>query len=113
MKAQIVNDLLTKGLLEMGAKTVPEKNFCGTNSYDVITLYGVLTVTLHPPSQTRGKKATYSCFGRFEDFAKAKGHIPCNPYTGKYNWCVFAKDFTPDRFAASILGDIRGMLDIT
>ena len=112
MKAQIINNLLTKGLLEMGAKTVPEKNFCGTNSYDVTTLYGLLTVTLDK-QPTRGKKATYSCFGRFADHAKAKDHVPCNPYTGKYNWCVFAKDFTPERFAASILGDIRGMLDIT
>ena len=108
MKAQIVNDLIIKGLLEMGATPAPAKDFGYPGHYDILTRYGLLTVCLHQATPTRGKRATYGCFGCF---ANPKDNPYCSPYTGKYNWCVFAKDFTPERFAECVLRDMRMMLD--
>ena len=107
MKAQIVKDLILKGLIEMGATPAPENNFGSAVHYALMTRYGLFTIGLHEPKPMRGQKAIYSCYGRFEN---SKDNPRCSPYSGKYNWHQFAKDLTPESFAEFVLQDIRSML---
>lgn len=111
MKAQIVNDLISKGLLEMGAKAAPEKDFGYPGHYTLLTRYGLLTVSVHEPAPMRGNRAVFSCFSCFAEFRENNPYI--TNYCYKHNWHQFAKDFTPESFAELVLSDIRKLLDFT
>lgn len=104
MKAKKANDKIRRGLLNLGAKQIPSFNEC---KFTIETKYGELTVTLSTPV---ARDKIFSCYSRFTNVDEAKKHTNCNPFSGKWNWCVWAKDFTPESFAEIVIKDISRIL---
>ena len=110
MNSKKANELIVKGLKELNAN--PIKNGEQTRWY-IRTIYGMLSVCLSESNFCRGKNGVMSCFSRFEQPELAKDHLDCNPYSGKWNWCRWAKDFTNESFADMVINDIKKILPKT
>jgi hypothetical protein len=98
------NKLIISGLLEMGAKQVPDPNF---SVFSIKTKYGELKVTIAEPIS---RSIVMACYSKFTDIDKAKDFVDCNPYSGKWNWTVFAIDYEIEAFANKVLSDIKAIL---
>jgi len=111
-KQKEANELITKGLLELGAVKVEGKSYPYV-WYEIETKGGKLTVHCSSDSlYTRETRmTTISCYSMFDNLIKAKETgMNCNPWCGKHNWCQWSQDFTAQSFADHVLNDIKRML---
>ena len=103
MKTEKANKLIRTGLFSLGAKKI----YADLYHFAIQTKYGELKISL---SNSFPRSKILSCYSRFSDVEKAKMYVDCNPYSGKWNWCVETKDYTPESFADLVLSSIRSIL---
>lgn len=73
-------DHMSKFFIANGAKRI-ESNIENKNSFEVNTLYGLLTVNIYNECSL-----LFSILSKFNDVDRAKACTNCNPYSGKYNF---------------------------
>lgn len=104
---------LAKGLLELGATKTSDKGM-NWDVYSLNTKVGILRVTIINygyPRSSRSKNAVLSVFTQFDDPELAKTKIDCSFWSGKWNFHVFAKDWTSGKaFAEYVLNRIKEIL---
>ena len=105
MKTEKANKLIVKGLLNMGAIVSIKEPFFST--FLLQTKCGELKVILDTP---RPRSKILACYSIFKDVEKAKKEVNCNPYSGKWNFCVFSKDYTAEAFAELVICSIKPIL---
>ena len=101
---------LAKGMLALGATHSSDKGM-NWDVYSLNTKVGVLRVTIINygyPRSCRCKNSVLTVFTKFDNPELAKTKVDCNPFTGKWNFHVFAKDWTSGKaFAEYVLDRIR------
>lgn len=98
---------IIKGLERLGINATPTTTF--GYEYEVQTKYGSLLV--RPEAQENSRTArVYSCYCRFQDVDKAKDHVDCNPYSGKWNFHHWVTDASPEHLALQIILKIKRLL---
>jgi len=64
-----------------------ESNYYLSNGYEINTRLGKLYIKIdNEPS------SVFTVFARFEDVEKASKMLPCNPYSGKYNFHSYNRE---------------------
>lgn len=64
-----------------------ESDYYLSNGYEINTELGKFYLKLD-----QDLSSVYTIFGRFEDAKKASKMLPCNPYTGKYNFHTYNRE---------------------
>jgi len=99
---------LHDGLKKIGLKEKNELDKFPFTMYPhhLKTKYGELLIHIDADKDSR-KSKTYTCYTRFVDIKKAKEHVDCNPFSGKWNFHYLVEDDTPEDTAEYILNVIR------
>ena len=101
---------MQKGLKKLN---VSENNTNLTSIYpqSLETKYGVLLVHVDGDQKDCAKSKVYTCYTRFEDVDRAKEHVGCNPFTGKWNFHEHVKGNIPEQIAQSFIRRIKYVIN--
>lgn len=105
-KTEKLNKLVEKGLMEMGASKIEDSTHPGAH-FVLITKVGALQLFPGMVYKDMKREKTLGYYSRFDNQDEAKKLVDCNPYSGKWNWCIFASDMSVEDFAAKILSDVK------
>ena len=104
-----LENTMVKGLLELGA--VPIEALYDWKSFSINTKAGILKITLIPSKKKIARNAVLSVFSQFDSPDIAKTLTDCNPFSGKWNFHGFAKNWeTGSKFAEDVLNKIKAIL---
>jgi len=105
---------MEKGLLALGAKQCLDQKVPEWKVFTINTSVGILRVTIIPKSKTescRSRSAVLSIFSQFDSPDIAKTKTDCNSFTGKWNFHVFAANWSTGKaFAEYVLNRIKEIL---
>jgi hypothetical protein len=108
-----LDKVLAKGLLALGATHSTDKGL-NWDIYSLSTKVGVLRVTIinyKYPQSCNNKSAVLTVFSKFDSPDLAKTLTDCNSWSGKWNFHVFAKNWTSGKaFAEYVLNRIKEIL---
>lgn len=112
-----LNKLLRKKLVELGGKPIHPQGYPDKHLwYSFQTIYGELLVKPEMDIHALAHSTTLACCSRFTDASKlpktGNGFFAAamNTLNGKWNWCVWQKDWTPEDLASRIIEDIGWVL---
>ena len=96
-------------------KGLGEMNVSGNDNLKSIypqkleTKYGPLLIHVEENENSR-TATTYACYARFMDVEKARDHVDCNPYSGKWNFHFSVKNTEPEDAAGVALERIKKII---